>query len=265
MSTGVYVQLAKCGFRRYSSYTRAAVAGLFTNVVFGMLRAAVMGGVYAGTGVIGGFNLTQAVTYVWLVQGLMTVVQMYGNNELAMRVRSGDITTELLRPINPQLCSLATDLGRAGYHCLYRGIPPVVIGAIAFDLVAPDDPLTWLGFAASVVLAVTVSHSFRFLYNLSAFWLLDYRGVALVAVILANLLSGFIVPVGFFPHWLLVLASLTPFPSMVQTPVDIFTGRVTGFAALGEIGVQALWTVLLMVAGRAVFQLGRRTVVFQGG
>lgn len=260
-----YFELAKRGYRRHSSYTTAAVAGLFTNVVFGMLRAAVMGAVFAGTASIGGYGLAQAVTYVWLVQGLMTVMQMYGGAEIAMRVSSGDITVDLIRPVNTQLAYLATDFGRAAYHVLYRGIPPVLVGALLYELVAPGDALMWLAFTVSLVLAVAVSYFFRFLYNLAAFWLLDFRGVSLVAVILTNLLSGFIVPVSFFPHWLSVVATYTPFPSMIQTPVDIFTGHTTGTAALAAIGTQLLWAGLLLVAGQAVFATARRNLVPQGG
>jgi ABC-2 type transport system permease protein len=261
----VYFELAKRGYRRNSTYTTAALAGLFTNVVFGVLRAAVMGAVYAGTNQIGGYRLAQAVTYVWLVQGLMTVVQMYGGNEMAMRIRSGDIVVDLLRPVRTELAYLATDYGRATYHALYRGIPPVVVGALLYGLVAPTDPLMWLAFLVSLVLAVTVSCFFRFLYNLSAFWLLDYRGVSLIAVIVVNLLSGFIIPISFFPHWLRVIASLTPFPSMVQTPVDIFTGHSAGLDALAAIATQLPWALVLFVACRVVFLRGRRTLVFQGG
>jgi len=261
----VYFELAKRGYRRHSTYTTAAVAGVFTNVVFGVLRVAVMVGVYESTSQIGGYRLAQAVTYVWLVQGLMTVVRMFGGTELATRIRSGDIAIDLLRPVNVQLSYLATDYGRAAYHVLYRGIPPVLVGALFYDLVAPADPLMWLAFTLSVVLAVAVSYLFRFLYNLSAFWLLDFRGVALIAVIVVNMMSGFVIPVSFFPGWLKTIASLTPFPSMVQTPVDLFTGHTAGLAALTALATQALWVGLLFLACRVVFLRGRRMLVFQGG
>lgn len=261
-----YLALAKAGYRRHTAYPVAALAGLFTNLVFGALRAAVMIAAFAGAGSqVGGYRLVQALTYVWLVQGLMTVVQMYGSTEVGQRVRTGELATDLVRPVDLQLSYLAADLGRAAYHLLYRGIPPVVVGALLFDLAAPGDPLGWLAFAASVPLAVTVSFLFRFLYNLSAFWLLDYRGVALVAIILLNLLSGFVVPVNFFPDWLRAVAVATPFPSIIQTPVDIFCGYATGAEALGLLAQQVLWVAVLAALGRVVFAAGRRQLVFQGG
>ncbi|MFH9657078.1 ABC transporter permease [Streptomyces sp. NPDC017248] len=257
--------LARYGYRRYAVYAKASLIGLGTTVLFGVVRTAVMHGVYAGPRRIGGYHVAQAVTYVWLVQGLMTVVRVYGDSELATRVRTGQIVADLVRPVHLQSAYLAADLGRAWYHLLHRGVPPILVGWAFFGLTGPADPLTWLAFLTSVGLAVVVSTLFRFLYSLSSFWLLDYRGVALIAVILVNLLSGFVMPTGFFPGWLRTLAAATPFPSIVQVPVDVFTGHDKGAGTAGALAGQAGWALFLLAAGRWLLAVARRRVVVQGG
>ena len=49
-----------------------------------------------------------------------------------------------------------------------------------------------------------------------------------IAVPLAAFFSGFIIPVRFFPEWLRTVAYATPFPSMLQLPIDVFVGVTTG-------------------------------------
>jgi ABC-2 type transport system permease protein len=83
----------------------------------------------------------------------------------------------------------------------------------------------------------------------------------MIAMIVANLLSGFIVPLAFFPDWLETIANATPFPSMVQTPIDVFIGQAGATAMV----VQLFWCVVLLAACRAVFAAGTRKVVVQGG
>jgi viologen exporter family transport system permease protein len=182
-----------------------------------------------------------------------------------VRIHSGDIATDLARPVDPLRAGLSFDLGRALYHALYRGLPPLVVGAIVFDLTGPANPLVWLAFGLSVVLAVALSYAWRFLYNSSAFWVLHYRGPAVMAMLLANLFSGFIIPVGFFPDWLKAIAYATPFPAMVQMPIDVFVGKAGGLEALFTLGVQLAWLVGLLVACRIVFAAGTRRLVIQGG
>ena len=83
-------------------------------------------------------------------------------------------------------------------------------------------------FLVSVVLAISVAFAFHFLYNLVAFWLLDYKGVMRISIAVLAFFSGLYIPIRFFPDWLQTLAYMTPFPSMVQLPIDVFVGYTTG-------------------------------------
>jgi ABC-2 type transport system permease protein len=264
-SLRIDVEHARRGYRRYEVYPAATVAGVFVNTVFGFLRAYVLLALYAHRPVIGGYDATAAVTYTWLTQGMIMTVFTWGWRELALRIRTGDIATDLVRPVDPLRAGLAMDLGRALYHAIFRGIPPFLIGAAVFSLILPSSPLVWLAFLTSVVLAVTISFAIRWLYNTSSFWLLDDRGVMIIAGTAVSIFSGFMIPVSFFPEWLAFIAHLTPFPSIIQVPVDIFVGRLTGPDLLFALATQLGWAVVLLLAARSVFAIGVRRLVVQGG
>jgi ABC-2 type transport system permease protein len=263
--TAVDWQIARRGFARYAAYPAATYAGLFTNTVFGFLRAYVLLAVFQLRDTVGGYDTAATLTYVWLTQALIATVYIWGWNELALRIRTGDIATDLIRPIHPLRAGLAFDYGRAVYHALFRGVPPLLVGAFVFRLVAPADLLQWVAFAVSVILAIGVSYAYRLLYNLVAFWMLDNRGAMMTASVIATLFSGFLIPVPFFPSWLATIANATPFPAMIQTPIDIFVGVTAGPAAVGALLTQLAWAVVLLLAARAVFALGVRRLVVQGG
>jgi ABC-2 type transport system permease protein len=259
------LELARRGFRRYAAYPGAAFAGVFTNTFFGFLQAYILLAVFRGRAEIGAYDASDAVTYVWIAQGMLMTVYIWGWYEVALRIGSGDIATDLYRPLDFQLYWFAQDLGRAGYHALFRGIPPFLIGALAFDVRLPDDPTVWLAFPVSVLLAVCVSFAFRFLFNLAAFWLLDYRGVGVLAMTASTFFSGMIIPVAFFPGWLETLAWALPFAAMVQAPIEVFLGNARGLELAGLLALQAVWALTLLLAGRAVFAAGTRKLVVQGG
>jgi hypothetical protein len=97
-------------------------------------------------------------------------------------IQSGAIVTELLKPYDYFSYWLSRDLGRALAHFIIRGIPTFLIGAIAFDILAPASWTRGAAFLLSVVMAVIVSFCLRFMANLAGFWVLDYRGIALQAL-----------------------------------------------------------------------------------
>jgi ABC-2 type transport system permease protein len=258
-------ELARRGYARWAAYPAASLAGAFTNVVFGFLRTYVLLALFAQRDHVNGYSVAAAITYVWLTQGMIMTTFIWGWNELAQRIRTGDIAIDLVRPVHPLRLGLDFDLGRAAYHALFRGVPPLVVGALFFRLVLPADPVTWLAFLVSLLLAVIVSFGFRLLYNIVAFWTLDNRGPAMIANLVGTLFSGFLIPVAFFPDWLSAIAHLTPFPAMLQIPVDIYVGVATGQALIVDLFVQLAWAIGLLVAARALFGLGVRRLEVQGG
>lgn len=258
-------EIAKRGYRRYAAYPAATWAGVFTNTVFGFMFAYILLALYDTRDEIGGYDATDTITYVWLTQAMIGAVAVFGWVDLAQRIRLGDIATDLARPVHPLRSGLAFDLGRALYQTLFRGLPPLVVGALVFDLTAPSSPVVWIAFIASVVLAIVISFAFRFLYNVAAFWLLDYRGPMLLAVGVSLFFSGFIIPVRFFPDWLETLAHATPFPSMVQLPIDMFVGKTKGLELIQTLAVQAGWALALFAVAYAAFSAGARRLVVQGG
>jgi len=221
--------LVGAGFKRYSTYRLALVAGVTTNSVFGFIRASVLLAALASAGKpIGGYDAPTALAFVWWGQALLGTVNLWGFAEVKDRVRTGDIAVDFLRPVNPQMAYLAGDLGRAGINLVGRGVPAILLGALLFDLAWPPSAVSWVSGAFSVLLAVVVAFAGNFVINLLAFWLLEIRGITLLWMITSGLLCGLYLPVPWFPDWLRTMANWSPFPSMLQNPIDILAGRVVG-------------------------------------
>jgi ABC-2 type transport system permease protein len=264
----LYAAVAVSGFKRYATYRVATVAGVFTNTVFGFIVAYTYTALWDERPHLGGYGLSQALTFVWLSQALLAAVALFGGgfqDELQERIRSGDIAVDLYRPVDLQLWWLASDLGRAAFQLLGRGVVPMVCGALAFELPLPRSPFIWLWFLLSVVLAVCVGFAVRYLVALAAFWLLDGSGLSLISGLLCMFFSGMVLPLNVFPGQLGEIARALPWAAMLQVPADVFLGRHRGAGVLGALGFQAVWAVVLFAAGRALQSVATRKVVVQGG
>jgi len=257
-----YLRLVRAGFQRYATYRQAMVAGLATNTVFGFIRCGVLLTVFTGSARVAGYDPSRTVTFVWIGQGMLAVVLLWGDTNFGQRVRSGDIAVDLLRPVDLQAALLAEDLGRAGFALLTRFTGPLLIGLAFFDLTLPGSALRWAAFAVSVLLAILVSFAIRFLLNLVAFWLLDWRGVVTVYGAINGVLTGLVIPIAFLPSWARAAVWATPFPAIIQAPIDIAIDRGSVVPLLAN---QLAWAVLLLAAGRLVLAAAVRSLVIQGG
>ncbi|HEX4906749.1 MAG TPA: ABC-2 family transporter protein, partial [Acidimicrobiales bacterium] len=178
------------------------------------------------------------------------------------RVRTGEIVGDLYRPVDFHGYWFTTDVGRFGFQLLFRGIPPVLLGSVVFDLALPNDASTWVAFLLSVCLALAVSFGVRYLASLSAFWLLDTRGVWQMTAVVSMFLAGIMVPLGFLPDGVREVVLWLPFAAISQLSIDILLGHADVAPMLAR---QAIWAVALALLGRAVTRRAFRKVVVQGG
>jgi ABC-2 type transport system permease protein len=261
----VYLAIWRMSFRRQRAYRAANVAGLITNAFFGVVRSAVFVALYETRPSARGYNLGDALGYVWASQALIMPLYLWGWFEIALTVRSGDVATDLARPVDYFGYWLSRDAGRAAYHLLYRWLPTMAIGALFFGTRLPARASTLPLFALSFALALVISFSIRFLLNVTAFWALDARGAMTLSIPFINLLGGFLVPIEFFPPAARSIALALPFAGLVSTPVNVLLEREAGPPLWLALGRQALWAALLVLASRLVLRLAVRRLRVQGG
>ena len=262
---GLWWEVARRSFQRAAAYPAALAAGLFTNTVFGCVRAWVLLAAFAGGARLGGYDATDAVTFSFLTQGLIMVTGGFSLGELPQRIRTGDVALDLQRPVDLQVWWLAVEVGKAAFHLLARGVIPVFAGALLFDLRGPSGP-GLVALPLSVGLAVVVSFGLRYLLSLACFWLLDERGVANIGLLVNFFLNGLLLPLVLFPGWLRGVALHLPWAMTMQVPADVWLGKHDGLVPMiRTLGLQAAWAATLLLAGRAVTRMAVRKVVIHGG
>jgi ABC-2 type transport system permease protein len=256
-----YLALLGAGFQRQTTYRLALAAGLATAAFFGVVRTAVFFALYRERDQVAGLDVADALTYVWVLQGLFAVVWAPWVRELSEAIRSGELVVELLRPGDLYLRLLALDLGRTLSVLVTRTVPTLVVAALVLPLRLPTTAggLAWL--AASLLLAAVVSFQFRFLFGSAAFWTPDYRSMFMLLFPVLWLVSGFVIPVDFFPGPLRALVDWSPLIPLLMAPVRVATG---GSAALAVAG-QVAWVLVLWLVGRLVLAVASRRLVVHGG
>ncbi|WDZ84449.1 ABC-2 family transporter protein [Micromonospora cathayae] len=239
---------------------------MVTNTVFGFLRCYLLLAVAAGAGTVAGYDPARLATFVWMGQGLLAVVLLWGWTELADRVRTGDVVGDLLRPVHPVTSYLAADLGRAGYAVLARLLPPVLVGPVFFDVYLPHRWSTAVLFPLSVVLAVVLCFGCRYLVNATAYWLHDVRGPMILWTLSSGVLAGLYFPLRFLPEGLYqALWILTPFPGLFQAPLDVLVEVDPPAVQFALVGGQACWVAVVLAGCRVVQRRAERRLVVQGG
>ena len=259
--------LARSAFQRQFAYRAANLAGLITNLFFGLLRAAVVIALFEarGNAPVAGYGLRESVTFMGVAQALIGWVALWGWWDLLRSVKTGEIANDLQRPVDFFWYWAAQDFGRAVSQLLMRGIPLLLAFGFAYPIVLPANAGQTALLALSLGLAWFCSFAWRFMFSLVAFWTTDAMGVARIAIFVQMFLAGFFLPITFFPDAISAAIRLSPFPGMINTPIEIFVNVSRGMDALTAIALQVFWAAALYLGARLALASGIRRLTIQGG
>jgi ABC-2 type transport system permease protein len=261
----LFWEITKISFQRQLTYRAATLAGLVTNFVFGILRAAIFVALYDLQTEVEGITLQGVITYAALGQALIGYLSLFSWFDLMNTVYTGDVSSDLLKPINYFSYWMAQDLGRASVQFLLRGVILILGFALIYDLYWPAGFFHLIAISVSLILSWLISFSWRFLANLTSFWTPNARGILRFVFVLSWFFSGFLMPLRFFPDWIIQISKLMPFPQMFNTVIEVYLGAVQGPELVWALAQQALWVVGLILAGQIVLRAGIRRLVILGG
>ncbi len=177
--------------------------------------------------------------------------------ELNYMIRTGSLSPQLLRPINPLAYNLFETIAAIPWRLI------VLAPIVAVVVVWRPEIVVWPGwmrlgaFVISVGLAFLVAWLVQVLFGLAAFWLDQSQGLFSVYFAVWAFLSGYLVPAPLLPRGIAEVAQLLPFYASLGAPVDLLTdgtGAPVGAVLLGQVG----WVLALGATASLVWRAGIR-------
>ncbi|CAM4196366.1 ABC transporter permease [Paenibacillus alkaliterrae] len=264
-----YISVFKLRLNNGLQYRTAALAGIATQFFWGFIIIMVFEAFYSQALIDPPISLTQLITYVWLQQAFLAFVMLwFRDNELFQLITSGNIAYELCRPSGIYGLWYAKLLAQRLASALLRSLPILAVAFFLpqpYRLPLPADPLTFILFAATLLLGLLIMVSLSMLMYISVFITLSPAGSLLMFGVTGEFLAGMIIPVPLMPEWLQRIVYVLPFRWTADFPFRIYSGHIPADEALFGILIQLIWLAAIIGVGRRAMAGVLRKVVVQGG
>jgi len=268
-----YRAILTARFQMLLQYRAAALAGLWTQIFFGLVLLMTYEAFYRSTVLRQPMTFAEIVTYVWLGQALLAMLPWNADPEIRAMIRSGAVAYELCRPIDLYSLWYVRALALRTAPTILRAVPMCVIAAVVLPLIGlgewrlagPPSIASAAAFGATLVCTLLLGCALTTLINISLLWTISGEGAVVLLTSLVTLLSGMIVPLPLFPDWAQPVVQALPFAGLVDLPFRVFTGHIPAGAVASVLQRQTFWTIALVVFGRWLLSQGMRRVVVQGG
>jgi ABC-2 type transport system permease protein len=190
---------------------------------------------------------------IYMIYGHLTM--SWDAFEFAFRVRDGNLSPRLLKPLHPIHADAANNI--AFKLCTSAMLLPIWI--LLFVILKPTPPHSLASLALSIP-ALLLAGMLRYIWQYSlaviAFWTTRVDAINQLYFALDSFLAGRIAPLALMPTWLGAIALYSPFRGMGSFPVELALGRVPTAQILPGFGLQLLWLGIGVVAFRALWAGG---------
>lgn len=260
-----YWALISARFRTLLQYRAAALAGIFTQIVFGLIMVRVYEAFYRSTTAPQPMSLRDIITYVWLGQALLRMLPWNVDPDLRLLIRSGGVAYEMLRPLDLYAAWFCRALAWRTAPTLLRALPMATIALLFLDMQPPASAAAFFAWALTTVGALLLGCAITTLMNISLLWTVSGDGISQLVPVLVVILSGMEVPLPLFPSWAQGLLNVLPFRGLIDIPFRLYIGHLPVQELLELLAFQLGWTALFVGLGNWLLAKGQRRVVVQGG
>jgi ABC-2 type transport system permease protein len=260
-----YLAIVVSRFLTLLQYRAAAIAGVGTQLFFGLVRVMVYDGFYRSSSGPHPMTSEQVITYIWLGQGLLLLGMLDIEKDVAAMIRTGGVAYEMTRPLDIYNLWFARSLSGRAAPLVMRAIPIFAVAGLFLHLQRPVSVGAGVLFTVSVVGGLFLAASLVALMTISLLWTISGDGLYRLAGPMIFFFSGIVIPLPLLPDWMQQLVAVMPFRGLVDTPFRIYLGLLNGTAAAQALVHQVVWIAALVILGRIAISRGLRRLIVQGG
>ncbi len=260
-----YWAVLSAKFRSLLQYRSAALAGLVTQIFWGVIRVMIFQAFYRSTNAEQPISGSDVETYIWLSQAFLAALPWNIDLDLRALIRSGGIGYELIRPVDLYSYWFSRALAWRTAPMMMRAAPLLVFAILVMGMAPPASVGAAAAFAVSMIAAILLSSAITTFINTTMLWTITGDGVTQITFGLVLIFSGMLIPLPLFPDWAQPLINALPFRGLVDTPYRLYLGHIPAAELPQHLAHQVAWTLAFVIAGRIALSRALRRVVVQGG
>ena len=264
-----YLSFFKLKFAVGLQYKAAALAGIATQIFFGLVFIMVYIAFYSSGDANVDIKLSEMIPYLWLNQAFLSLIWIWHkDNEILNMIKNGNVAYELCRPQNIYwmwyIRILASKLSAVFLRC----VPLLIIAFLMpapYNLTLPASFTALIFFFITLAIATLLVTALVTLMYLLIFYSIDSKGVMGMYCGIAEILSGQVVAIPLFPTLLRNIACILPFAYISDFSFRIYSGNIAGTEMISGLAIQIFWLITIVILGIIASNNILKKVAVQGG
>lgn len=263
-----YLQVFKISFQQEFAYRVNFIMWRVRNVLQIFLVFFLWDTVFSDPGrVVFGYDRTRILTYVFGLLLVRAFVLSARAVEVAGEISRGDLSNYLIKPLSYFKYWLTRDLSSKTLNLSFAVVEAFVLYLILKPPFFIQTNLFFIaGFLLALAAAMFIYFTLLFITSAVPFWIPEagWGTHFLFSVVIVEFLSGALFPLDILPVGVHNLLNFTPFPYLIFFPLQVYLGKITGFALFRGIFVSVFWAGALWFIMRSIWNRGLKVYQAHG-
>ncbi len=226
-------------YKEWSAYRTHSLVSVFVGPVYFIVQYFIWSAVYGGEGTLAGMEFSETIRYFGASALIGYLTMDFADWNLQMLVRTGKFLTFAMRPMHHRFFALSQKFGHRVLGFFFEFLPCLLIFLLLFRIDIIPEHLLWT--ILSVALAFLMNFYVNYCLGMTAFFLVKASGVRVMYQLFAQIFSGALIPLSFFPEVLQYVMLFLPFQYTNFIPAMVWTGS----ESITSLGLSIPQTVLL--------------------
>ena len=214
-------------------------------------------------------NYQELMCYVWLGQAFFALSYIRTKDQdIRDSIINGTVAYELCRPYNLFWWWYLKLLAKRYAAVLLRFSPIIILGMIIpypYGLSLPHSIIAFILFIITIILGSLIVTAFNLIVHFITFFTMQDKGTSSIINTLAELLSGFAIPLPLMPNLIINIGEYLPFRLIGDLPFRVYSGNIATPYAIKSIILQIIWIIILIITGKLIMKKALKKVSVQGG
>ncbi len=213
--------------------------------------------------VMQGFTIQGMVFYYLMAPLIFRIQQGKGIGFISREIYDGNLNKYLLYPINVFRYKIMVYLAHSSFFLVQLFIILFLYQSFFYNTHIYQFSFVNILYFISIVLMACLTFFYLFSsVEFMAFWHDNIWSLGVILRFFTSFLGGALIPLKFFPEWAQTLVSFTPFPYLIDFPMQALLGNLSFYDFIQKIGITLLW--LLAFRFLAIFVWNRGKFVYTG-
>lgn len=209
--------------------------------------------------------ILNTVQYMILASAVSSFFVSFSTTEITSRVMEGTIERDLVYPVNLIFTLFSREIGKMIGILISNVLPTFILLTIIYSPIWEFSLIKFVGLIILLFLGICIQFLVIIQVDILSFWLKETYSIQRIRDASFKFLSGLLVPLWYYPEWLLKVLNCLPFKNIIYNPVAFYVNRISNAHLLNEVLSSTMWILIFSVTVFITWKSGIKKLEIHGG